>query len=116
MPASANGKSLDAQVGFLFGGPRFFILVAPEAWNGGPLITWGISCHPGGGGITANSLASRRIQVVLPGSRGPKAFEELQAAGIEVVLNPPGTIRQAITRLKMGELDPDSGLKVLCNF
>jgi predicted Fe-Mo cluster-binding NifX family protein len=35
-------------------------------------------------------LASRRIQVVLPNSRGPKAFEELQAAGIEVVLNPPG--------------------------
>ena len=58
--------------------------------------------------MTANRLVRHNIRTVLTGSCGPKAFQELQAAGIEVVLNAQGTVRQALASLKKGELSQAS--------
>ena len=54
--------------------------------------------------MTANRLVRHNIRTVLTGSCGPKAFQELQAAGIEVFLNAQGTVRQALASLKEGKL------------
>jgi predicted Fe-Mo cluster-binding NifX family protein len=101
----ANGKNLEAKVGPLFGRARFFIIVDPdilewEAWDN----LENLSAIQGIGIITANRLVRHNIRTVLTGSCGPKAFQELQAAGVEVFLNARGTVRQAVASLRKGEL------------
>jgi predicted Fe-Mo cluster-binding NifX family protein len=114
---SANGKRLEDKVGPLFGRARFFIVVDPdtlewEAWdNAGNL-----SAAQGIGVMTANRLVRQNIRTVLTGSCGPKAFQELQAAGVEVVLNVQGTVRQALASFKAGQLSRASGANVAVSF
>jgi predicted Fe-Mo cluster-binding NifX family protein len=114
---SANGKRLEDKVGPLFGRARFFIVVDPdtlewEAWdNAGNL-----SAAQGIGVMTANRLVRQNIRTVLTGSCGPKAFQELQAAGIDVILNVQGTVRQALASLKAGQLSRASGANVSVSY
>jgi len=114
---SSNGTHLEAKVGPLFGRARFFILVDPETLEWEALDNLGnLSAAQGIGLMTAKSLERKNIRTVLTGSCGPKAFEELQAAGIEVVQNAHGTIRQALTRYLSGELPASSKSNVAVNY
>jgi predicted Fe-Mo cluster-binding NifX family protein len=92
-------------VGPLFGRARFFILVDPDTLEWEALDNLrNLDTSQGVGLVTAKSLERKNIRTVLTGSCGPKAFGELQAAGIEVVLNAQGTIRQALASFMNGEL------------
>jgi predicted Fe-Mo cluster-binding NifX family protein len=114
---SANGKNLEAEVGPLFGRARFFILVDPDTLEWEALDNLGnISGTQGVGLMTAKSLERKNIRTVLTGSCGPKAFEELQAAGIEVVLNAHGTVRKALANFMNGELDRAAKSNVMVAF
>jgi predicted Fe-Mo cluster-binding NifX family protein len=102
---SANGKNLEAKVGPLFGRARFFILVDPDTLEWEALDNLAnLSARQGIGLATAKSLEQKNICTVVTGSCGPKAFGALQAAGIGVVLNARGTIRQALSSYLEGEL------------
>jgi predicted Fe-Mo cluster-binding NifX family protein len=114
---SANGENLEAQVGPLFGRARFFILVDPDTLEWEPLDNLrSLGTSQGVGLVTAKSLERKNIRTVLTGSCGPKAFEELQAAGIEVVLNAQGTIRQALASFMNGALVKASKSNVAVNY
>ncbi len=117
LAVSANGKSLEAKVGPLFGRARFFILIDPdtlewEAWDN--LAT--LSATQGIGIMAANRLVRQNIRTVLTGRCGPKAFQTLQAAGIQVVLNAQGTVRQALANYMTGGLRPASGPNVAVSY
>jgi predicted Fe-Mo cluster-binding NifX family protein len=117
LAVSANGKSLEAKVGSLFGRARFFIIVDPDMLEWEALDNLGnLSAAQRIGVTTANTLARKCIQTVLTGSCGPKAFQELQAAGIEVVLNARGKVRQAVANFKKGELRRASGPNVSVSY
>jgi predicted Fe-Mo cluster-binding NifX family protein len=114
---SANNNNFEAEVGPLFGRARVFIIVDPdtlewEAWDNMD----NLSAMQGIGILAANRLVRRNIRTVLTGSCGPKAFEELKAAGIEVVLNAQGTVRQAVANFKKGELSPASQSNVSSSY
>jgi predicted Fe-Mo cluster-binding NifX family protein len=114
---SANGKNLEAEVGPLFGRARFFILVDPDTLEWETLDNMGnISGSQGIGVMTAKSLERKNIRTVLTGSCGPKAFEELKAAGIEVILNAHGTVRKALASFMNGELDRAAKSNVMVAF
>ena len=117
LAVSANGENLEAKVAPLFGRARFFIIVDPdtlewEAWDN----LENLSARQGIGIVTANRLVRHNIRTVLTGSCGPKAFEELQAAGVEVFLNAQGTVRQALASLSRGELCQASKPNVAVSF
>jgi predicted Fe-Mo cluster-binding NifX family protein len=104
---SASQKSLDTPVEGLFGRSRFFILVDPETleWEALDNLSQ-LSSNQLIGVMTAQSLARQNIKTVMTGKCGPKAFEELKSAGIEVILGTGGTVRQALQRLNRGEVSP----------
>lgn len=114
---SANGRHLEAQVGPLFGRARFFILVDPDTLEWEALDNLkNLSASQGIGLTTAKSLEKKKIRLVLTGSCGPKAFQELQAAGIDVVLNAQGTVRQALANFAQGELTKASKSNVAVTY
>lgn len=110
---STARKSLDAPVEGLFGRSRFFILVDPDTleWealdnlhnlSGSQLI----------GVATARNLVQKQVQTVMTGKCGAKAFAELKEAGVQVILDTKGTVRQALTKLIRRDYLPAAGPNV----
>ena len=110
MAVGANGQSLEAKVSPLFGRARFFILVDPNTLEWEALDNLAnLSNAQGIGVAVANHLVRKNIRTVVAGSCGPKAFQTLEAAGVEVILHVKGTARPALARSKQGELRRASG-------
>lgn len=111
---SANGKDIDAGVEPRFGRARFFILVDPvtEDWEPVDNLANISSLQDVGISTAKNLTKSRVVQTVVTGNCGSKAFDELKGAGVKVFLNANGTVRQALNRLRQGELEEASGANV----
>lgn len=104
---SAAKKSLDVPVEALFGRARFFILADPDTGEWEALDNMpNISASQLVGVTTALSLVRQNIKTVMTGKCGTKAFEELQAAGVQVILGTKGTVRQALEKAIRGEIIP----------
>lgn len=102
---SAGGRDLDAPVDERFGRADCFLLVNPETLDFEALENKQNLQAAQGAGIQAAALLARsKVQAVLTGHCGPKAFKTLQAAGIPVVVGVKGTVREAVQRYARGEL------------
>jgi predicted Fe-Mo cluster-binding NifX family protein len=63
--------------------------------------------------LTAKSLTKNRVvETVVTGHCGPKAFKELQEAGVKVFLNARGSLRHVLNKLRLGELQEASAANV----
>jgi predicted Fe-Mo cluster-binding NifX family protein len=104
---SAAKKSLDVPVAGLFGRARFFILVDPDSgeWEALDNLS-SLDANHLVGVTTARNLVRKNIKTVMTGKCGSRAFAVLQAAGVEVILDTRGTVRQALKRLGRGEVIP----------
>ncbi|MFZ5451208.1 MAG: NifB/NifX family molybdenum-iron cluster-binding protein [Thermodesulfobacteriota bacterium] len=110
---SASKKSLDCPIGGLFGRTRFFILADPDTgeWEALDNLS-SLLARQQVGVTTAQAIIEKNIKTVVTGKCGAKAFEKLQGAGIQVILDSKGTVRQALERLIRGEFVPATGPNV----
>lgn len=107
---TAQGRNEDDAVDPRFGRAHVFLLYDTDSDRFEVLGNEDNIGRPQGAGIQAASQVARSgAEVVLTGHCGPKAFETLRAAGIEVVTGAEGTVRQAIDRYRAGELKPVAG-------
>lgn len=110
---SANGPDLTAQVDPRFGRAPFFLLVDPETLACEAVPNQTNLQAPQGAGIQAAALVSRyRPAAVLTGNCGPKAFQTLQVAGIQVIVGVEGPVREAVKNYQAGKLKPAPGPNV----
>ena len=71
----------------------------------------------GGAGIqTAQLLADHDVDVVLTGNCGPNAYQTLEAAGIDVIVDVSGTVREALEAYRAGRYQTASGANVQRHF
>ncbi len=104
---SAEGPTLDDQVDPKFGRATGFVIYNTETkaceWhNNGAAQT----SAQGAGLLAAQLVAGTGAQVVLSGYVGPKAFEALQTAGINVVQDMDNrTVGEAIAAFEAGKAD-----------
>jgi len=110
---TSTGKDLDATIDPRFGRAAMLIVYdldtdELEAVNNGENANL-----PQGAGIQAAALcAELGAKCVLTGRCGPKAFQALQAAGIDVAVGLRGSVRDAIAKYRRGELSFASGPNV----
>ena len=104
---TTSGDSLAAPLDSRFGrAPKFLIyeleadsfLMIDNAQN--------LNAAQGAGIQAAQTVAEAGVQGVITGHCGPKAFRVLRAADIAVYHTDALTVREAIDRLKRGELEP----------
>lgn len=101
---SATGTDLSAQVDPRFGRAAFFVVYDTDADQFDILNNSENAEAAQGAGIQAAQLVSQQsVEVVVSGSFGPKAFEALDAAGIQMVAWSGGTIAEAIDIIRGGE-------------
>ncbi|WP_235185464.1 NifB/NifX family molybdenum-iron cluster-binding protein [Desulfonatronum thiodismutans] len=103
---SSEGPLLDDMVDPRFGRAAGFVVV-DQVGNASSYIDNGASqvMAQGAGIQAAQNLANAGVEVVISGFVGPKAFQALSAAGIQIIQNVEGvTVGQAVERFKRGEL------------
>lgn len=101
---TAIGDNLDAQVDPRFGRCQYFMIVDSETLEFEVVPNTAVGLASGAGIRAAQAVVSKGAKVVITGNVGPKAFQALSAAGINVVTDVSVTVREAMERYKKGEL------------
>jgi len=100
---TATAGSLDAQTDPRFGRCSYFMIVDSETmrFETVPNMAMGVT---GGAGIqAAQTIANKGAKLLITGNVGPKAFQALSVAGIEVITGAFGTVREAVEKFKRGD-------------
>jgi predicted Fe-Mo cluster-binding NifX family protein len=102
---TAKGNDLQGEVDPRFGRANHFLIVDSENMRFEVVENEQNLSLPQGAGIqAAQVVANHRAEVVLTGNCGPKAFKNLEAAEIKVVVGVSGRIEDAIRAYLQGDL------------
>ena len=113
---SSKGKDLEAQVDPRFGRCRYFLIVNTDSMSSEVISNESVMASGGAGIQAAQTVVKAGVEVVVTGNMGPNAFQTLSAAGIKVVTGADGTINEAITKYKKGELKKTTAPSVDSHF
>lgn len=112
---SSTGKGLDSQMDVRFGRCPNFVIVETEnkEIKGSTDLENTAVSQPGGAGITAAELVgNQKVDAVIAGSIGPRAFSVLDQLGIAIYAGKAGTVRdnaEALLQEKLEKLSSPSG-------
>lgn len=102
---SAAQPEMNAQVDARFGRARLFVIYDTETGTFETLEnTQQMNAVQGAGVQTAQNLANAKVDAVISGHCGPKAFRTLQTAGIDIYSEVEGTVAEAVEAFKSGKL------------
>jgi predicted Fe-Mo cluster-binding NifX family protein len=101
---TATANILDAQIDPRFGRCSYLIIVDSETMQFEAIPNTAAGAAGGAGIQAAQTIASKGVKLLITGNVGPKAFQALSAAGIEVVTGAFGTVREAVKKFKRGAL------------
>jgi predicted Fe-Mo cluster-binding NifX family protein len=102
---SSLGRDLDSQIDPRFGRAAY-ILIVDTVSNGLEVLdnSENINAFKGAGIQAAAMLSKKGAEVLLTGYCGPNAYKTLQAAGIKVVNDVSGTVKDSVDALIEGKL------------
>ncbi len=100
---TSTGRELDSPVDPRFGRAQYILIVEQD----GTLVETVDNSQRfnalSGAGIQAGKLlADRKVDILITGHCGPNAFKTLKAAGIKVVVEQSGSVREALERFQSG--------------
>lgn len=113
---TSQGDTLQSQVDQRFARCSYFIIVDTENMDFEAIPNNQAQAF-GGAGVQAGQLISEKdIQVILTGNVGPNAYQTLQAAGVKMITGVSGSVKEAIDKYKLGELETTDGPSVDSHF
>jgi len=102
---TSKGTALDAEVDPRFGRAQYFILYNADDHSFSVLDNKkNLSAQQGVGIQAGQQVVNAGATVLLTGNCGPKAFQVLHAAGIQVFIGASGTVKETIDAFEMGKL------------
>lgn len=103
---TSTGRELDSNLDSRFGRAEYFIIVDPETMAFEVVENSQNFNLPQGAGIQAGkTVADHKVDALITGHCGPKAFKVLQSAGVKIMTGASGKIVDAIAQFKNGELE-----------
>jgi predicted Fe-Mo cluster-binding NifX family protein len=103
---SSTGRELDSNLDPRFGRAEYFIIVDPETMAFEVVENSQNFNLPQGAGIQAGkTIADNKVDTLITGHCGPKAFKVLQSAGVKIMTGASGKIADVIAQFKSGELE-----------
>jgi predicted Fe-Mo cluster-binding NifX family protein len=100
---TSTGPSLDSEMDPLFGRCQYFLFVDPESLELEAAENPNFAVAEGAGIQSTQLVANKGVQVIITGQIGPKAFSVLQAAGVKVLVEGSGKVREAMEKYRRGE-------------
>jgi predicted Fe-Mo cluster-binding NifX family protein len=109
---TSQGNDRESEVDPRFGRASCFLVVDTETGEESVVDnSQTLNAAQGAGVQAAQTVAGLKVDAVLTGHCGPKAFRVLRSAGIEVYLGAEGTVGEAIEKMRAGKysvaLNPD---------
>jgi predicted Fe-Mo cluster-binding NifX family protein len=102
---TSKGQDLDAPVDPRFGRAAYILIVDTESLDFEVLDNAdNLNAFKGAGIQAATLISDKDAQILLTGFCGPNAFKTLEAAGIKVVNDITGTVREAVRTFKQGNI------------
>ncbi|MBW1848043.1 MAG: NifB/NifX family molybdenum-iron cluster-binding protein [Deltaproteobacteria bacterium] len=102
---TSTGKELASEMDPRFGRAAYFLIVDPETMEFETVENSQNINLPQGAGIQAGqTIADKKVDTLVTGNCGPKAFRILQAANIKVITGISGRVIDAVEKFKNGEL------------
>lgn len=103
---TSTGRELTSEMDPRFGRAAYFLIVDPDTLDFEPVENSQNLNLPQGAGIQAGkTVANKRVDTLITGNCGPKAFRTLRAAGIRVITDVNGKVIDAVEKFKNGELE-----------
>ncbi len=107
---STVGNSLDSPVDFRFGRAKNFLVYDTEEKDFQVIENRQNLNLPQGAGIqAAQNVANLGVDAVITGHVGPKAYQTLKAADIDIYLIKKGTVNEAIQKFQENKLNKAEG-------
>lgn len=102
---TSTGNNLSADMDPRFGRAAYFIIVDSETLDYSVVENAQSLNLPQGAGIQAGkTIINQQASVLITGNCGPKAFQVLSQAGIDIKIGASGSIENVIQAFKRGEL------------
>ncbi len=101
---TAQGESPNSEIDPRFGRAKNFIIYDTDTDEYSLLSNEGAQATHGAGIQTGRTVADTGAKFVITGNCGPKAFQVLQAAGIQVYTGATGTVSDMVEAFKRGDL------------
>jgi predicted Fe-Mo cluster-binding NifX family protein len=103
---TSTGKDLDSNTDPRFGRAAYFIIVNPETMEYETVENSQNLNLPQGAGIQAGkTIIDNNAGALITGNCGPKAFKVLQSAGVKIFTGAEGSVSDAVSKYKNGELE-----------
>jgi len=110
---TSSGNNLTADVDPRFGRAENFIIVDPDTMDFSVVKNAQNLSLPQGAGIqAAKTIANQKVDVLITGNCGPKAFKVLEQVGIKIVVGAGGQVADALQQFKNNELKPADSANV----
>lgn len=100
----SQGMSLDSMTDSRLGRCACFVLIDPATGHHEGVVNPWAQAGGGAGTRTAQFLAGQGVEVVLAGNVGPNAIRALDAAKVQVYVGISGTVADAVSQYRAGEL------------
>jgi predicted Fe-Mo cluster-binding NifX family protein len=113
---TAREPSMEAAADPRFGRCAYFVIVDTEQDAFEALENTNAALGGGAGIQSAQMIADSGVRVVLTGNCGPKAFDALSTAEVQVVTGCSGTVREVIEHYKAGQVRSASEANVAEHF
>ncbi len=113
---TASGNTLDASIDPRFGRATYLAIVDSESMAFETILNAAAGAMGGAGIQAAQALAKKGVDVLITGNVGPNAFQALSVAGIKIVTNASGTVREVVEKYKRGELSETGAPTVKGHF
>ncbi len=101
---SSTGDNLDSNIDPRFGRCNMFLIVDTETMATELKTNNSVTAAHGAGIGAAQTVASMGVKAVITGHVGPNAHMALSGAKVDIYTVSGGTIRNAVEKLKSGEL------------
>jgi predicted Fe-Mo cluster-binding NifX family protein len=102
---TAKGTSLDSEIDPRFGRAPYILIVDTDTLGFEVLDnSSNVNAFKGAGIQAATLISDKGAEVLMTGYCGPKAFFTLEAAGIKVISDVNGTVRDAVEAFRNGRV------------
>ena len=99
------GPNLDSPIDPRFGRAQYFLLLDEKGKLKETLSNTAAAAMRGAGIVAAQTIASKKVDVLITGNIGPNAFGVLMSTSIKIFLATPGiTVKQAFSMWKENKL------------
>ena len=102
---TATGKDIESQVDPRFGRAQYILILEERTIVEAIDNSENFNAMRGAGIQAGKILADKKVEVLITGYCGPNAFKTLSAAGIQVVVEQSGTVKEAVDRFNRNELE-----------